>query len=239
MTSHEFTTWAQSAALDWGYTVQLSGVGLSSCPSYYPSDHPHSPNAPIYASQVALFRLASGIPTRSPRSVRSSDLPYLSKEEAHPHKLVGRFVLPATVDLGSNILNGNGGIGEGGKGKDKAGVKEVREMVRHLLNTWSIGSVSLGELWGNEELAGILCKGSKRWLVGCLGGWGDQESIEPQDGESEFEVKWEKPTEGGRGLAVIWKSFTPTRDVRREGDDGIGMKDLPKREEPSERTGGW
>lgn len=223
MTSAEFTSWANSAALDWGYTVTVSGVGISSSPSYYPADHPHSPNAPIYASQVALFRLASGIPARSPRSVRSSDLPYLSRETAHPHKLVGRFQLPATVKS------------EGKKG----GVKEVRDMVKGLLNTWGIGSVSLGELWGNEELAAGVCGGSKRWLVGCLGGWGDQEAIKEDDGgdEGEFEVKWEIPTEGGRGLVVSWRGFKP---IKKDGQDGAeGMKKLPPREEPSEKTGGW
>ncbi|KAI9637196.1 uncharacterized protein MKK02DRAFT_23746 [Dioszegia hungarica] len=226
MTSAEFASWANSAAQDWGYEVELSGVGLSSSPSYYPSDHHFSPNAPIFASQVALFRLASGIPMRSPRSVRSSELPWLSKETAHPHKLVGRFLLPSTIMAEA--------AGRHGK---KAGVEEVQERVRALLTAWKIGEVSLGELWGDSVLAAGLCGGSKRWLVGCLGGWGDQVSLlEDAAGEGEFHVGWDDPGRAGRGMTVRWNQY---KAAKTEEDEGRGMKELPPREEPSEKTGGW
>ncbi|EKD02606.1 hypothetical protein A1Q2_03032 [Trichosporon asahii var. asahii CBS 8904] len=93
MTSQEFREWAIAAASDWGYDVQIGGVGTSNKPSYYPD------GSPVYATQTAVFRLASGIPMRSPRSVRTVDLPFMRgvSEAHHPHRLAGKFQFPATA----------------------------------------------------------------------------------------------------------------------------------------------
>lgn len=235
MTSSEFRDWATSAALDWGYEVTISGVGISSSPSYYPADHPHTPNAPIYASQVALFRLGSGIPTRSPRSARSSELPWLSKEAAHPHKLVGRFTFPATSPAGSS---------SGGAAKDRtrADVQGVRARVKDLMQSWGVGQVSLGELWGDADLADM-CGGSRRYLVGSLGGWGDQPDLGQTGGtdkaeQAELTVESEDPAQGGRGLVVRWSGHTPTREPDASGAHG-GWQGIEQRQPPSDATGGW
>ncbi|WWD02359.1 hypothetical protein V865_000398 [Kwoniella europaea PYCC6329] len=186
MTSAEFRGWAEAEAANWGYDVEISGVGVSSHPSYYPSDDPSQPGQPIYASQTAIFRLATGLPLRSPRSVRTVELPFMpnSGESSHSHKLAGRFIHPANAP---------------GDGK-KASPNEVIETVRECYKSWKIDEVSLDELWGVHEVSGR-CAGSKRYLVSVIGGFGDCTAI---DGASEeFEVKKEK----GRGLRVRWKDF--------------------------------
>lgn len=98
------------------------------------------------------------------------------------------------------------------------------------MQSWQVGQVSLGELWGDLDLA-TSCGGSKRWLVGCLGGYGDVPAItsepastsaEPSkaaqagEHEHEFEVRRER----GRGLMVVWKGFTgPGRGSGMEVDE--------------------
>lgn len=59
----------------------------------------------------------------------------------------------------------------------------------------------MNELWGNIDIAGS-CAGSKRYLVGCLGGYGDVEPIATENA-GEFEVIQVE----GRGLVVVWKGF--------------------------------
>lgn len=228
MTSAEFREWATSAAADWGYRVDISGVGISSSPSYYPSDH-ITPGAPIYASNVAIFRFGSGIPARSPRSVRSTDLPWLSKESNHPHKLVGRFEHPATM---------------GSANKPKR-VGETRETVRRVMQAWGTPEVSMAELWGDRGVAEA-AGGSKRYLVSVLGGYGDQPEAAQGEGKSngtaaasegegrEFEVVQVQD----RGLHVRWNRFTRI-DNAQQASEGQTWGQTPAREAPSEATGGW
>lgn len=155
---------------------------MSSKPSYYPSD-PSRPPRPIYATSTAIFRLASGVPTRSPRSVRSSELPFLSKESSHPHKLAGKFVHPVHAP------------GDGRKHPPE----DVRALVRSRMEAWRIGVVSVEELWAVPEVAGA-CAGSKRYFLACVGGYGD---VPAQGGEDEFEVG----KVSGMSLAVRWKRW--------------------------------
>lgn len=68
-----------------------------------------------------------------------------------------------------------------------------------------MNEVSLAELWGVLDIAGT-CGGSKRWLVGSLGGYGDCPPLDGND-EDEFEFKVKKVK--GMGLAVQWKEWTP------------------------------
>lgn len=159
---------------------------------------------------------------RSPRSVRSSELPWLSKEAAHPHKLVGRFIHPATIQSSSSTKP---------KELPKAGIEEVQEKVRELMDGWNVGQVSLGEIWGDRGVS-EMCGGSKRYLVGCLGGWGDQEAL-AQEGAEGWEVRREDPGRGGRGLIVIRKGW------KKVEDEGEKWGVQGKTEEPSEKTGGW
>ncbi|KIR56014.1 hypothetical protein I315_01078 [Cryptococcus gattii Ru294] len=191
MTGAEFRNWAETAAADWGYYVEVSGVGSSSIPSFYPCDDITESPRPIYASQTAIFRIATGMPLRSPRSVRTMQLPFTpsSKESSHPHKLAGRFTLPATAP----------GIGQ------RSSPEEVRAKVRDFFTGSSVNEVSLAELWGVLDIAGA-CGGSKRWLVGSLGGYGDCPALDGND-EDEFEFKVKKVK--GMGLAVQWKEWTP------------------------------
>lgn len=218
MTSAEFRDWATSAAADWGYRVDISGVGISSSPSYYPSNHV-TPGAPIYASNVAIFHLGSGIPARSPRSVRSTELPWLSKESNHPHKLVGRFEHPATMP-------------NAGKWK---GVQDVRGTVRTVMRQWNVPEVSLAELWGDKNVSGA-AGGSKRYLVGALGGYGDvapakEEQVTNGESTDEFEVM----EKGEQGVFVRWKRF----EQGQTPSSGETWGEVPTREPPSAATGGW
>ncbi|KAK4687932.1 small RNA 2'-O-methyltransferase, partial [Tremellales sp. Uapishka_1] len=227
MTSEEFRDWAEGAASDWGYvllrrslvarladwpryTVEISGVGISSVPSYYPETS-SGRRKPIYASQTAIFRIASGLPTRSPRSVRTVELPFMpgSKESSHPHKLVSKNVHPATSPTA-----------------DKKAPGEIRRTVQDLMRYWDRGTISLGELWAVENVA-QRCGGSKRYLVACLGGYGDVDAL---DGQNDFKVERDR----GRGLKVVWKEFVEKPKVK-EQTWGPERKD----DGPKEAADGW
>ncbi|WVQ71311.1 hypothetical protein IAR50_000838 [Cryptococcus sp. DSM 104548] len=205
MTGAEFRTWAETAAADWGYEVTVSGVGTSSHPSFYPPTDKHNPSQPIYASQTAIFRMGSGMPLRSPRSVRTTPLPFMpaSKESSHPHKLAGRFSLPRTAP------------GDGAK----ADPETVRNQVREFFETSSTPRVSLEELWGVLAIAAV-CGGSKRWLVGSLGGWGDCAPLgQGGEGDGQFEIVKVRD----EGLAVRWKEWKPQQQ-EAEKDWGTPME---------------
>ena len=107
-----------------------------------------------------------------------------SKESSHPHKIAGKFAHPISAP-------GNG---------QRLTPYEVRTMVRDNMQRWNTGQVTLAEVWGVDEIAGA-CAGSKRYLVGCLGGWGDCPAIGPNGGE--FEVGRER----ARGFTVKWNGF--------------------------------
>lgn len=196
------------------YTVELSGVGISSKPSFYPPSDPKVPYQPVYATQTAIFRLSS-LPTRSPRSVRSSQLPFMpgSKESLHPHKVAGKFTHPISIP----------GSGE----KESPG--DVRQRVRTCMDRWAIEQVSLAELWGVSEVAGA-CAGSRRYLVRCMGGWGDCPAVQEQDDE-EFEVRKGR----GRGLVVRLRKSGGKVEVPRE--EVWGRMEVDKTEE--RQVGVW
>lgn len=171
MTAKEFRSWAQAAAADWGYEVEVSGVGMSSAPSYYPAMEGRSPR-PIYASQTAVFRLTTGVPMRSPRSVRTVDLPFARgvSEAAHPHRLAAKFIHPATLKPAPSA---------------PLSPAQVEQAVTEAFTHVSVPNVSLTELWGLPGIAAA-CAGSKRHLVSCLGGWGN---CPPYEGASvQYEV---------------------------------------------------
>lgn len=157
MTSDEFRQWAIGAAADWGYSVEIGGVGVSSKPSFYPATD-ERPERPIYATQTAVFRMTTGVPMRSPRSVRTVDLPFMlgASESAHPHRLAAKAKhQPTTGPRGVPSAPGS-----------------VIEAVDAAFATVTTDELSLTELWGMANVAAA-CAGSKRYLVACLGGWGD------------------------------------------------------------------
>lgn len=193
------------------YDVELGGVGISSKPSYYPPNDPHVPNQPIFATQTAIFRLAS-VPTRSPRSVRSVQLPFMpsSKESAHSHRLAGRYVHPNTIST-----------------SNKASSQDVQHHVRAAFEQWGVGEVSLSELWSVKNVAEA-CGGSQRYLVGSLGGWGD---CEAHFRNGIFTVTREK----GRGFVVVWNGFVPKQ--KKEDEWGKPMEGIES--DSAQRVGGW
>lgn len=198
----------------------MGGVGISSKPSYYPSDDPNVPPQPVYATSTALFRLGAAGPARSPRSVRTTELPFMpgSSQSSHPHNLAGKYLHPRTAPTSHHSERQSSG--------------HVREVVKQTLSSWQVGEVSLTELWGSMDVAAA-CAGSKRYLVGCLGGWGNVDGIEPAPG-GEFEVTSRK----GRGLVVRWNGFrkdqTPVEADAKEWGQGVkGDETAPS------GTGGW
>ncbi|KAI5452046.1 hypothetical protein NCC49_000989 [Naganishia albida] len=159
MNEQEFQAWCD-AAEDWGYTSTIGGVGISSHPSYHDDD----PTRPLYATQTAIFRLG-GQPMRSPRSVRTSELPFMpeSGERLHPHRLAARHIHEPR------------GAGEGfrnGKRMQPKSDEEIREIVRDTLQRWRAPKVVMSALWADPKVAAA-CAGSKRTLCRALGGFGD------------------------------------------------------------------
>ncbi|BEI79935.1 hypothetical protein CcaverHIS002_0104640 [Cutaneotrichosporon cavernicola] len=172
MTADEFRRWAESAAADWGYTVEVSGVGISNKPSFYPPKEGRKPR-PIYATQTAVFRLATGVPMRSPRSVRTVDLPFMlgASESAHPHRLAAKARHPPTIFPAPGA---------------PMSPEEVSEGVHTAFASVSVNRLRLSELWAMSDIAPMCC-GSKRYFVACLGGWGDCPSVHEDSGFKVFE----------------------------------------------------
>lgn len=171
MTYKEFRNWAMAAAADWGYEVEVSGVGISSKPSYYEGKDGRQ-GKPIYASNTAVFRLTTGVPMRSPRSVRTVELPFARgvSEAMHPHRLAAKFIHPVTETPSPGA---------------PLAPAQVEEAVITAFSHVSTSNLSLSELWGLPGVAAA-CAGSKRHLVSSLGGWGN---CAPLDGASgAFEV---------------------------------------------------
>ena len=224
---------------DGRYEVELGGVGISSKPSYYPADDPHVPNQPIYATQTAIFRLISA-PMRSPRSVRSAPLPFMpgSSDSVHPHKLAGRFFHPITAPGFSEATYASTSSSQRHMGQShlprpkRKSPADVRERVREKFTDWNVGEVGLDEIWGVDAVAGA-CVGSKRYLVGVLGGWGDQPALVGSEG-GEFEVGKQK---GRAGLRVRWTSFSGKQAVN-EGSRGQRLPDR-KEADADGQAGGW
>jgi hypothetical protein len=204
------------ATLTNSYSVEISGVGTSSKPSFYPAVG-DAPPAPVYATSTALFRIGASGPARSPRSVRTTELPFMpgSSQSAHPHELAGKFLHVRTAPT-SHF-------------SERKSPSEVRDAVKAAMQMWQIGKVSMNELWGDMGVAGA-CAGSKRYLVGCLGGWGDVEPLEPGVG-SGFEVQ-----KGESGLVVLWPEFKKDEvDVEVDGKEWGKTKTV----EGQQGAGGW
>jgi hypothetical protein len=180
MTAAEFESWATGAAHDWGYSVEISGVGTSNKPSYYKAKDGQPPR-PVYASQTAVFRLETGIALRSPRSVRTVELPFMrgSSEAVHPHRLAAKKVHPATA------------VRAPGAPLPPAAVAAA---IADVYASISVPTISLAELWGHEGVAAA-CGGSQRHLVASLGGWGDVPPL--HDASTAFSV-----ARTGTGLVV-------------------------------------
>lgn len=177
MNEEEFTRWCE-AAEDWGYRCKIGGLGLSDRPSYHDDD----PQRPIYATQTAIFYLG-GQPARSPRSVRTSELPFMpgSGEALHPHRLAARHVHERTKVAPL----------------DDSAIRGVVERAWEDMSQPT--SVSIDELWfWNGGEVARAAAGSRRRLVRALGGWGDCAGSGEEGG---WEVFW-PDREGAYGLRV-------------------------------------
>jgi hypothetical protein len=86
----------------------------------------------------------------------------------------------------------------------------------------------MNELWGNLDVAAA-CAGSKRYLVGCLGGWGNVDPIESGAG---FEVRHEQD----RGLVVLWKDFKKAEEAVEADQKEWGTNGTV---EGQKGAGGW
>lgn len=186
MNEEEFTRWCE-AAEDWGYRCHVAGLGLSDRPSYHPDGRP------IYATQTAVFWLG-GQPARSPRSVRTSELPFMpgSGEALHPHRLAARHVHEVRVP------------GHQGKRLEPQGDERIRDKVSEGLKAMGEpAELSIDELWfWNSGEVARASAGSRRRLVRALGGWGDCPGRSGQVGDQEgWEVVW-PDREGAYGLVV-------------------------------------
>jgi len=65
------------------------------------------------------------------------------------------------------------------------------------MEEWKISQVSIEEIWAKEEICGG-CKGSKRYLVSCLGGYGDCQGI-VEGGEGDMGMVDTSTGGGGNG----------------------------------------
>lgn len=171
MTAAEFENWAIAAAGDWGYHVEIGGVGISNKPSYYPEKEGQSAK-PVYATHTAIFRLDTGVALRSPRSMRTVELPFMrgANEAAHPHRLAAKYIHPVTAEKAPGA---------------PLSPQQVSAVVKEAFSGISVPQISLAEAWGLPGIAAA-CGGSQRHLVACLGGWGDCPGI--AGASTEFEV---------------------------------------------------
>ncbi|KAJ9126911.1 hypothetical protein QFC24_001142 [Naganishia onofrii] len=216
MNEREFQRWCD-AAEDWGYTATIGGVGISSHPSYHDDD----PSRPLYATQTAIFRLG-GQPTRSPRSVRTSELPFMpgSGEKIHAHRLAARHI---------HEPRGAGAGFKNGKQMRPASDEQIRKIVKETMQRWRAPEVVVSALWADPTVAKA-CAGSKRTLCRAVGGFGDCPGATGRAGDlPDWEVFW---PEGPSGMLTIrWKEY-PEEPV----EEPWGASHAP---EVEMKTDGW
>jgi len=139
-----------------------------------------------------------------------------SSQSSHPHELAGKFLHTRTAPTSHH--------------SERKSPQAVVEVVTQAMDEWRIGEVSMNELWGNINVVGA-CAGSKRYLVGCLGGYGD---VDPIEAGGEFEVKKQE----GRGLVVVWKGFKGREEEVQVERDGREWGQVPVPAQQSS-AGGW
>lgn len=140
-----------------------------------------------------------------------------SSQSSHPHNLAGKYLHPRTAPTSHH--------------SQRLPCDQVRDIVRRTLQGWQIGEVSLTELWGNVEVSGA-CAGSKRYLVGCLGGWGNVKAIEPA---GEFEILGQ----AGNRLAVKWTNFKAAQPPVEADAREWGRRTTGPVESAVPGSGGW
>ena len=99
------------------------------------------------------------------------------------------------------------------------------------MESWNVGEVSLNELWGTDDVC-MACNGSKRYLVGCLGGWGDCAAIAGGEG---FEVKRVR----GKGFVVVMKGFEGKSEAKETTWGHQPEGSAARHDDQADKAGGW
>ncbi|KAF7791203.1 hypothetical protein EIP86_002216 [Pleurotus ostreatoroseus] len=138
-TVQEFTEWCTNVANEWGYTVDVSGVGKPREKDEWGRDDELG-----FASQIAKFRRKEGdawIRTRRTRAEQSGI--WTRTATRQQQKAVAYYLHEAHTAAGKISTS-----------------EEIVECLKVKLNAWNIGSATIHELWFEEDVSGS-CGG---WL---------------------------------------------------------------------------
>ena len=201
MTAAEFKSWCLEAAAEFGYTVEVGGLG-----SLPPSTIDHLTDEEnrevVYATSTAIFRLGPNKrrgsrrqappvdeDERSPRSAKTSVLPFFHPSTAvHPHSKIATHFYPAHPAAGDPLSD-----------------EDIRAVVKVAMqDKLQSGETTLGRVWSIEEVA-IACGGSLQALVDALG---DRKVVD-EAFVDELKVRETGFERGAEDLTVIFSGFVP------------------------------
>lgn len=244
-TQSEFRNWACLIADENDYEVSFSGVGSlahyygqGSLPIPFPppslSAHPALHDSPtslalpsdptqFFATQIATFKLHySNIPERSPRSHRTTPLPFFSPVSSplsSPASIESKSLpamptspnlqdtnsLPKLVHRKSisptphTLLKFNLHPPHPAAGSPVEGSEILKLLERLFRSYFRSPSATLREIWNQREVR-VAAGGAIGVVVDCI--------VEEEEGEWDFEVLGQDGERGDEALRIIWKAWT-------------------------------
>ncbi|KAI0649386.1 hypothetical protein C8Q79DRAFT_999170 [Trametes meyenii] len=141
-TVEEFTEWCKTVAAEWGYDVEVAGVGRAQEVDEWGRDE-----ALGWASQVAAFRRRAGEEWEEKRAEQVARLGIQSREGLERHKLLATHQHPAHKTA-----------------RCSRPLAAVGALVVDKMVDFRETSIPLRELWFQEEVA-VACGGWLDWLV--------------------------------------------------------------------------
>ncbi|KAI0703747.1 hypothetical protein BC835DRAFT_1207440, partial [Cytidiella melzeri] len=145
-TVDEFTSWCQEAAKQWGYEVEVSGIGVATEKDPFGRDKDLGK-----ASQVAAFRRREDPGMAELREWRCAETCMLGKTRAgQPHRLFGSYQHEAH------------------SGARKAGTLEnIGQLILQRMETYQEPHMTVQELWSEHDIS-LLCGGWLQKLIAAV-----------------------------------------------------------------------
>ncbi|KAI0806168.1 hypothetical protein BC629DRAFT_1282435 [Irpex lacteus] len=142
----EFTEWCEAAAEQWGYEVEISGVGVPREPDPYGRDEQLGS-----ASQVATFKRKEGQAMSEMRLQRCEELEKLVQlAGGESHQLLRSYHHNADP-----------------RTRNAAMLEEISDLVLERMVTYQEGRMTIHELWSEHEIT-LLCGGWLQKLIAAV-----------------------------------------------------------------------
>lgn len=209
-TVEEFTEWCTEAAQEWGYTVQVKGIGKAIEVDEWGRDDELG-----FASQVALFTRVYG---EEASKLRETAVPRaLGTVGVCEHELLATHYHTPHACAGKPLKT-----------------KEIQEKVKAEMKRCDDSNLTIRELWNQDEIA-IACGGQLDALLDAVRGSSELDLYVTQE---DWQEEWRVELVGGvQGEKDLWSENAETEPLQSgpevRFDDGWGFAEADKIWEPS------